>query len=443
MRVLVLGNGLSGESARKFLTKKGYEVEILDEREMNKIALEKKTDRLFSGLSFIVTSPGISHKNYIIKEAKKQKIKVVGELELGADNLQGSVIAVTGTNGKTTTVTLINFLLKDLEKQTFLGGNIGIPVTSFAGKTAPDDITVLECSSYQLEDISHFHSHIACILNISPDHLARHKKMQNYIKAKQNIAKNQTKNDFLLLNADCELLMQNIPKTKAQIYFFSTKQKVVGCYVKRNSIYFNDGKTDKKLVSLAGVKLLGEHNLSNILCSVLAVYLQTGQKSILSGISKFEGIEHRIEFVMSVSGVLFYNDSKATNIDSTKVALSCFKRGIHLILGGSEKGYDFDELFAKLPKNVKNIAVFGQTKPKILSSAEKFGYKKIYSCESLRACTRLLYDLSKPKDVVLLSPACASFDHFKNYEERGRVFKKIVKEISLDEDALFEGKKKT
>ena len=317
MKVLILGSGLSGKSAGEFLKKQKIEVVFATEKEINdKNLSDEYLDRLLCDLSFIVISPGISMDNLIVKKAKKKKIAVVGELELGSKCFMSNIIAVTGTNGKTTTVSLIYFLLKDCLNQVYLGGNIGIPVTSFANEFCAGDVAVLECSSFQLESVKKFHAHIAVILNITEDHLNRHKTMKKYISCKQKIASNQTENDFLLLNADSDLLMQNIPKTKAKIFFFSTQKKVVGCYVKCGCIYFNDGLTEKKLVSLAGIKLLGEHNLSNILAGVLSVYLQTNNLKPLKEISKFQGVEHRIEYVKTIKGVAFFNDSKATNIDS-------------------------------------------------------------------------------------------------------------------------------
>lgn len=444
MKALIIGSGISGRSAYDHLKNEGVEVLFAKAEDINSKTFDDGyLDRLFEGLSFIVTSPGIDSKIKLLKEAKKRKIKIVGEFELGANLIKGDVIAVTGTNGKTTTVTLINYLLKDSGKRVFLGGNVGVPVTSFASKTKNDDISVLECSSFQLESVQKFHAHIAVLLNITEDHLNRHKTMENYIKCKQRIVKNQTKNDYLLVNADDELVMQNIPKTKAKIYYFSTKKQVYGCYAKRGCIYFNDNLVEKKLVSLKNIKLVGEHNISNIICSVLAVYLETKNEDLLKNIENFESVPHRIEYIKTIDGVAFYNDSKATNIDSTLVALKSFKCGINLILGGSDKGYDFDKLFSKMPKNVKNIAIFGETKNKLQASANKFGFKNYYICDSLKASTILSFELAKPKEVVLLSPACASFDCFSNYEERGNFFKKIVKEIIVNEDALFDHAKKT
>ena len=438
MKTLIAGSGLSGKSAFDYLEKIGTEVEFVPNEILNYFDKEKdfeKADRLFDGLSFLVKSPGITFDNELIKYAVKKKVKIISELELGLAASKGDKIGVTGTNGKTTTVTLINFLLKDSGRNIFLGGTIGTPVTRFCDKTKDGDITIVEASSFQLERNRNSHFHIAAILNITPDHLNHHRSMKDYIKSKQNITKKQTENDYLLLNADSEILMQNVPKTKAKIFYFSTEKQVEGCYIKRGSIYFNDNLSEKKLVSLKGVRLVGKHNLQNILCACLAVYLELKRVDLLKDISNFGGVPHRIEYVKTINGISFFNDSKATNIDSTKVAISSFSCGINLILGGSDKGYEFDEIFAKIPKNVRNIAIFGQTKQKIAISAKKFGYKNVVICSCLKDCVCKLYQLAKPGEIVLLSPACASFDCFSNFEERGVVFKKIVEEISIYENA--------
>lgn len=435
MRVLIAGIGKSGRSAYDYLFKKGFKVEFADEKIINEFNLKNhEKDRLFEGLSFIVASPGISLDLEFFKEAKKRKIQIIGELELGVVNFKGDIIAVTGTNGKTTTVTLINYLLKNHKSKIFLGGNVGVPVTSFCGDSKKNDVAVLECSSYQLESIKDFHANIACILNYSVDHLKRHKTIEKYMWCKNRIVKNQTEDDFLILNFDNELLMNNKPKTKAKVYFFSTKKKVKGCYIKRGCIYFNDNEKEEKLLSLSKINLVGEHNLSNVLASCLVVYLYTKNKNHFSDIENFKGIPHRIEYVEKIKNVSFYNDSKATNIDSTLVAIKSFKNKINLILGGSDKGYGFDDLFKNIGKNVKNIAVFGEIKQKIAFFASKHNFKNIFICDSLRAATLLCFEKSKPNYVVLLSPACASFDQFSNFEERGNVFKNIVKELAFDEN---------
>lgn len=445
MKALIVGSGMSGLSAKDYLENMGIETEFAKEKDINFKGKfdEEYLDRLLSGLSFIVTSPGISPKIPLLVGARKRKIKIVGEFELGASAIKGDIIAVTGTNGKTTTVSLIYFLLKGAGTKINIGGNIGVPATSFAETSMDGDISVLECSSFQLEGIKHFHPHIAAILNYSVDHLSRHGTMKKYMEAKANITKNQTEDDFLLVNADCETLMNNLPKTRAKVFYFSTKSKVNGCYIKRGSIYFNDNGCEKKLVSTKGIKLIGEHNLSNILCSVLAVYLETKNLKLIEGINRFVGVPHRTEYVKTISGVEFFNDSKATNISSTLVATSSFKQVVHLILGGSDKGYEFDELFEKLPANVKTISVCGQTSKKILKAAKKFEFKNIFFCKSFGEAVKTSYKNAKNSEVVLLSPACASFDCFKNYEERGMVFRKIVEEISAHENALGKFKEKT
>lgn len=441
MKVLVVGKGVSGISAYNFLTKKGYDVQFASDEDVESdknLKTKEYKDRLFEGLSFIVTSPGISKDAPIFRHARKRGINIICEFELGANEIESDIIAVTGTNGKTTTVKLINYLLKEHTSNVFLGGNVGVPVTKFASQTKPKDIVILEASSFQLDWSKDFKPHISAILNLSEDHISWHKSMENYVKAKQKISRNQSESDYLLLNADDEILMKNKPKTKSQIFYFSTEKKVLGCYLKNGSIYFNDNLNEKKLVSVKNIRLVGKHNLSNILCAVLAVYLQTGNEKLLKNISGFVGEPHRIEYVKTIKGVSFFNDSKATNISSVIVATKSFSSNINLILGGSDKGYGFDELFEKLPKNVKNIAVFGQTKQKIAISAKKYDFKNIYFYDTLKSCTKALYYLSGAGDIVLLSPACASFDQFSNYAERGAIFKKIVEELSFYENAFDE-----
>lgn len=448
-KILVLGLSKSGIAAAKLGISLGYDVYLTEGKaEVNELQIKElqnldikveygsHSDEFIKGSSFVVTSPGIPPKSDIFKRIQKENIPIISEVEFAYLNSDTPFIAITGTNGKTTTISLLSFILSG-NKNIFVGGNIGTPVTSFTTETKDEDIILLECSSYQLESIKKFSPHIAGILNITEDHLIRHKTMKNYIKAKFNITKNQTEKDYLLINFDSEILMQNLPKTRAKIYYFSIKEKVIGCYIKNDSIYFNDGLKEKKLVSLKNIKLVGNHNLSNILCAVLAVYLELNEKKLLTRISQFQGVKHRIEFVKNIEGISFYNDSKATNIDSTLVAVNSFKSEINLILGGSEKGYEFDKLFKNLPNNVKNIIVFGQTKQKIIDASKRNNFSKIHKCTSLKECVMLGYKLSKKGDIVLLSPACASFDHFKNFEERGNVFIKIVKEIDDGENSLF------
>lgn len=444
MKVMIVGSGLSGLAVFDYLKEKNIDCFFADEKDIYSSYFEEEyIDNLLKDVTLAIISPGVNLRNELIFQLKKRRIAFFGELEFGSSKLSNDILAVTGTNGKTTTVSLINFLLKDYSGGCKLGGNIGVPVTKLLKTMSDENIVVLECSSFQLESTRKFKPHIAVILNITEDHLNRHRTMKEYIKCKYKITKNQTKNDYLLLNADDEILNNNPPKTKAKVFYFSTKRKVVGSYIKNNYIYFNDNVKEIKLCSVSKLKVKGEHNLSNILASVLSVYLETGNKKILKGIENFQGVEHRIEFVKNINGVEFYNDSKATNIASTLVATLSFNSPINLILGGSDKGYNFDELFKKLPKNVKTIAVFGQTRSKIAFSAKKNNYKNIFICDDLESATKLLFNLSNRGDVILLSPACASFDFFSNFEERGNFFKKIVRDIDENENSVFEiGEKK-
>ena len=439
MKALIVGCGVSGRSAGDFLQSKGYDVQFVSDENLKNFKSDD-IDRLLTGLSFIVKSPGVAYDNKIIKSAIKKGVEVVGEMEVGASIVKGDVIAVTGTNGKTTTVSLVNHLLQLENRKVYIGGNIGVPITSFVDVVLDDDIVVLECSSFQLESCKNFRPKIAVVLNISEDHLNRHKTISEYIRCKMNITKNQKNSDYLLLNYDSEMVMKNKPKTNAKIYYFSTKNKVVGCYIKRGCIYFNDNLSEKKLVSLSKIKLIGEHNKSNILAAVLSVYLLTKNINLFKSLNSFYGVEHRIEFVKTINKISFYNDSKATNIDSVLVALKSFKNGINLILGGSDKGYGFDDLFKNLPKNVKNIAIFGETRNKIAFFAQKYKFKNFCICDNLKAATLFCYTHAKPNEIVLLSPACASFDCFLNFEERGNIFKKIVMEIAENEISLMENK---
>jgi len=432
MSIAILGSGVSGIAVFDYLKKRGVDSRFINFEKPGLSQDEKDLDEIFKDVEQLIVSPGIKIDKNIKFYLKKKKIALYGELEFGTRKISNDIIAVTGTNGKTTTVSLIYYLLKDYQGGVVLGGNIGTPVTSLVDKLNGCELVVLECSSFQLETIRKFRPHIAVVLNLDVDHLNRHGTMREYIRCKYRITKNQLSSDFLLLNADDELIRKNPPKTKAQIFYFSTKSKVLGVYIKNKFVYFYDGFKDVKLVSVSNLKLKGEHNLSNVLASILAVYLETGNLVLLKNLPSFEGVKHRIEFVKNIRGVEFFNDSKATNISSTLAACNSFKQNILLILGGSDKGYNFDELFKNLPKNVKFIAIFGEVKHKIAFSAKKYKFNNFKIFDTLEQSVRFLYDNSKKGDVILLSPACASFDQFSNYEERGEVFRNIVLKIESE-----------
>ena len=430
MKAMIIGSGLTGLSLSDYFAKHRIDYFFAKQSDIDlKIFDENYLNKILAGVDICLISPGVNPQNELIFQIKKRKIALFSELEYAASLMKNDIIAVTGTNGKTTTVSLINYIFSHLEDGCLFGGNIGIPAISLVDKIKGKEKVVLECSSFQLETCKKFAPHIAVILNITEDHMNRHKTMKAYIRCKYKITKNQKKSDYLILNADDNVLKNNPPKSRAQIFYFSIKQKVRGCYVKNKSIYFNNGETEVRLLPLSKIKLIGEHNLSNVLASVLAIYLETRNIEILNYVSGFTGVPHRIEFVRRLNDVDFYNDSKATNIASVIVALKSFKSNINLILGGSDKGYEFDELFKTISDNVKNIAVIGETRNKIMAAANRQNFKNIFICDNLEEATKKLYKLSKKGDIILLSPACASFDQFSNYEMRGNCFKKIVNSL--------------
>jgi len=433
--VLIVGKGKSGQSAAKLLTKHGLSVRVVDDEDM---LSDGEIDNLYSGLSFVVVSPGISLESRWVTKARDHKIKVIGELELGYLYNNGRVLAVTGTNGKTTVTTLIGRLMETVGK-TWVGGNIGIPFTQFCEKTKPSDNICLEVSSFQLETISSFHPHIAALTNITPDHLNRHKTMQKYANTKLKIFKNMAETDFAVINADSEIVMRKTDKIRPKRIFFSTKKEVLGCFSQGGNIYFNDGLKKICVAKTKNIKLVGEHNLSNVLCAVAMFILAGGNpQNVKAVLQKFYGVEHRIEFVAKKKGVRFYNDSKATNPDSTLVAVNSFSEPIVLLLGGSDKGFSFDELFAKLPDNVYKIIVFGEVKAKLILAAKKYA-RSVIEANSIKEAVKEAIAIAPKNSVVLFSPAAASFDMFSNFEERGRFFKLTVRE-KLNENSQTKSK---
>ena len=333
-----------------------------------------------------------------------------------------AIIAVTGTNGKTTTTTLIYKIIKKQYPNTIVAGNIGFPITSITTKVNNNTILVLELSSYQLEDTPNFKPTISVSLNITPDHLKHHKTMKNYIKAKDNIFINQSNKNFAIYNGLDKYLKKEILKTKAKKFAFNCN--------KNCSINYNDGviyiKDNNKIIKFnVNIKIPGKHNIENILSAVRAAYL-CGIKieNIQKVINSFKGVEHRIEFVKEINGVKYYNDSKGTNVDSTKVALESFDKNIQLILGGQDKGSPYKPIFNLIKKKVKNIFLIGEA-TSIIEKQLK-GCAPMHKCVTLKNALIKIQKISKPKDIVLFSPACASFDQFKDFEHRGKVFKDIV-----------------
>ncbi|HEY6968833.1 MAG TPA: UDP-N-acetylmuramoyl-L-alanine--D-glutamate ligase [Candidatus Angelobacter sp.] len=439
-RVLVVGLGRSGVAAALFLQDHGARVSVSDtksEAQLEKelpalldrgIPLEtgQHSERTFRDQDLIVVSPGVPSDQPQLQHARAMGIPVIGEVELAFRFLQGKVIAITGSNGKTTTTTLVGEILSKSGKKTLVGGNIGTPVISLAGKSSPEHLLVLEISSFQLETIEQFRPWIATILNITPDHLDRHRTFQAYIDAKARIFENQQAGDFGLLNADDPTSVALKDKIKGSAFWFSRKQPVEnGTYVRDGQIIFRSPGQDTSVLPITDIQLKGAHNLENVLAAVCVSMVAGCQaQQVRQAVAEFQGVEHRLEPVATIHGVSYYNDSKATNVDATIKALESFPGNIHIILGGKDKGSDYTVLVPLLRERAKAAYLIGAATEKIAEQIK--GATRLVYSGTLDHAVRQASDAAASGDIVLLAPACASFDQFENYEQRGRIFKQLV-----------------
>jgi UDP-N-acetylmuramoylalanine--D-glutamate ligase len=443
-KVLVVGLGKSGLAAALFLRHRGAQVTVSDVRSAE--ALAKDIPALldegimvetgghglltFRRQDLIVVSPGVPLNTPELAQVKSFGLPVIGELELAARFLKGRTLAITGSNGKTTTTALVGEILEKAGLPTLVGGNIGVPVVALIDESTDETWSVLEVSSFQLESTERFHPRIAVILNITPDHLDRHGSFENYALAKERIFAAQDDSDALVLNADNARAAQAAARSVAKVYLFSVEHSVMqGAWVEDGFLVYRHGKDEpvEKIMPLSGVPLKGAHNVENVLAAVCASRLAgVSAEQIRSGVEGFKAVEHRLEFVAKVNGVDFYNDSKATNVDATAKAVASFSSGIHLILGGKDKNSDYTQLAQLLRERVKAIYTIGSAAAKIES--ELRGVVSILSCETLDHAVSAAASAARPGEVVLLAPACSSFDQFENYEQRGRVFKELVSE---------------
>lgn len=437
-RALVLGMARSGYEAAKFLLGNGYEVVINDaKKEQNpdqvkeleamgaRVILgthpEKLLDRSFD---MLVKNPGIPNSHPYVEEAKRLNVPVINEMELAFRYFpQGvTIIGVTGTNGKTTTTTLIYEMLKKASKPAWLMGNIGFPVCSFVPRLKSGDIAVMEVSDHQLCNVIEFKTNISVLTNLSEAHIDFHGSYEAYKAVKKSIFSHHTKKDIAVLNlGDKEVLdlAKDILSTKR--YFSSEPSSMPGCCIVDGAIYYNGDK----IIALKDVKIKGRHNHENAMAAIAAVKeLGVENRHIVEVLQTFGGVEHRLEFVRTVNNVDFYNDSKSTNVKSTQIALSAFDRPTILILGGLDRGHSFDGL-REYMKQVKIIVAFGETKERISQFASEQGIPCLV-CDTLDEAVTRAYESSSPGDVVLLSPACASWDQYDNFETRGRRFKECV-----------------
>jgi UDP-N-acetylmuramoylalanine--D-glutamate ligase len=398
----------------------------------------KHGERTFRDQDLIVVSPGVPGNVDPLQHARRLGIPVIGEIELTAQFLQGHIIAITGSNGKTTTTTLTGEIIASGGRKTLVGGNIGTPAITFVEQSSPDTWVVLEISSFQLESIETFRPHISSILNVTPDHLDRHGSMENYIAAKKRIFENQTADDYAVLNSDNEICHSLADGLKPQVLWFSRQHPVErGAYVQGGAIVYRDAYRDNEEVEIMPVSeiaLKGAHNVENVLAAV-AIGMAAGVEpaAIRRAIKDFRAVEHRLEYVATLRGVQYYNDSKATNVDATIKALESFPANIHLILGGKDKGGDYSELSPLIAERVKRVYTIGAAAAKIESQIGSA--VPVTSAQTLDSAVRKAADLAVDGDVVLLAPACASFDQFPSYEHRGRVFKELVQSLAALQSA--------
>jgi UDP-N-acetylmuramoylalanine--D-glutamate ligase len=453
-RVLVVGLGKSGVASAIFLASRGACVTVSDAKREDKlrdqipallergITVEtgKHGERTFRDQELLVASPGVPNDLPQLQAARQRGIPVIGEIELTARYLEGRIVAITGSNGKTTTTTLVGEIIASGGRKTLVGGNIGTPAITFVEQSSPDTWVVLEISSFQLETIELFRPHIAAVLNITPDHLDRHGSMEKYIAAKARIFENQSAGDYAVLNADQEVTRRLASNLKSQVLWFSRMGGARreqggkpamkrGAFVQDSMIVYRDGERLTQIMPLSEIALKGAHNVENVLAAV-AIGMAAGIEpaAIRRATKDFRAVEHRLEYVATIRGVQYYNDSKATNVDATIKALESFPTNVHLILGGRDKDSDYTELNPLIASRVKRVYTIGEAAAKI--AAQIGSSAPITGAETLDAAVHQAAELAAPGDVVLLAPACASYDQFTSYEHRGRVFKQLVQSLA-------------
>jgi UDP-N-acetylmuramoylalanine--D-glutamate ligase len=444
--VLVVGMARSGLSAAELAWKRGAKVKVSDKRCQKELQNEIQflqergieyelgghSVESFLRADLIVLSPGVPSKIAELQKAIQAGREVISEIELASRFLQGKIIGITGSNGKTTTTALVGEILRLAGLHVQVGGNIGTALTSLVEQSTPETFNVVELSSFQLEAVPTFHPDIAVLLNITPDHLDRYDSYEDYAKAKLNIFKNQKQSDFAVLNREDELLRQSADLVQSSKFWFSSRSEVErGTYFDGSQLVFRLGEQNESVIPKELIQLRGRHNLENISAAITAARLvNVAASKIGQVIAQFKGIEHRLELIAEIEGVKFYNDSKATNTDATRRALEAFGSGVHLLLGGRDKGSDFTVLSTLVRERVKTITLLGEASPKI--KCQLSGLVPMFQARSMEEAARLAFEQAGAGDIVLLAPACASFDMFQNYEHRGREFKEAVKRLNND-----------
>lgn len=453
-KVLVFGSGISGEAAAGLLLRQGARVVLYDRNEkIDRDAVERKIadsvqdkqdmpcgcleiilgrfpEEMLGELSLTVISPGVPSDLPEVEQMRKMGIPVWGEIELAWVFGKGDVLAITGTNGKTTTTTLLGEIMKNIKESVFVVGNIGNPYTSVALETEEDSVIVAEISSFQLETVHTFRPKVSAILNITPDHLNRHHTMEAYIEAKERIAGNQTKDEVCVLNYEDEVLRAFGERTEAEVLYFSSGRRLKrGVYLDNGEIIIDLGEKIT-LCRTDELHILGIHNYENVMAAAAMAFVFGVPADIIrSTVLGFRGVEHRIEFVAEKNGVAFYNDSKGTNPDAAIRGIRAMNRPTVLIGGGYDKDSTYDEWIGAFDGKVKKLVLLGATREKIAAAARKAGFDDIVMADTFEEAFEKCVEYAAPGDAVLLSPACASWGMFNNYEERGDKFKELVNQL--------------
>ena len=447
MKILVIGMGKSGRAAIEVLSECGAELYAQDSQDASKMDaefLEYLKDRGvgtyfgsipedMSVFDMLVVSPGVPPQLAYIQEAMNAGVEVIGELELAYRITPAEFVAITGTNGKTTTTALTGEIFSASGRKTAVVGNIGNPVVTEAVSADADSWLVTEVSSFQLETTKEFRPVVSAILNLTPDHLNRHGTMEEYGRVKAMIAANQGKDDYLVVNYDDKTVMALAAGTQAKIVPFSRREKLeAGAYLDGKDIVIRD--FDGSVHYICGtdeMRIIGDHNVENVLAAAAISYFAgIDENTIGDAVRAFPGVEHRIEFCGRKDGVDYYNDSKGTNVDAAVIALKALRNNIVLIAGGDGKAQDFTDLAAHLDGAVNALVLLGRDAPQIEEAARRAGFTEIYNCSSMEECVRKASELARSGDKVLLSPACASWDMYPNFEVRGKHFKECVRDIT-------------
>lgn len=445
-KVLVVGAGKSGIAAISLLQSINVYSILYDANETlsmtelkehlpnplkGEIILGELSEQVKDQIDYVVLSPGVPTDLPLVNEFRNKGITILGEIELAYLFSKGRIAAITGTNGKTTTTTLVGEIMKSYYESVFVVGNIGIPYTEMVTKTSEDSVTVAEISSFQLETIISFCPDVSAILNITPDHLNRHHTMEGYIHAKLNIAMNQTLDHHCILNYEDTIIREYAQNIKANILWFSSVNRLErGLYLEKDEIIYLDGNNKVVICNIHDLQIFGRHNYENVMAAVgIAICLQVPYECIKRALIGFKGVEHRIEYVTTKHGVKYYNDSKGTNPDASIQAIKAMQTKTLLIAGGYDKDSEYDEWIQAFDDKVTYLVLLGQTRLKIKEAAKRLGISNIVLVESLEEAVEFCAEHANKGESVLLSPCCASWGMFQNYEERGRMFKEFVHAI--------------